>query len=107
MSGGRKHKNGVSVIKLAGLGLGAYFGLIAPFSGGSNVDPHQALDNPLGAANNLFGSITGLDPMSGWNFNPNALAYFWSPVASLWLLDIIGKKFLHRNIKLTKELSLF
>lgn len=98
----RKHR--MSALKAAGLGIGTYFGLTL----GHAQDPMSIVQDPMGAVENLFSSITGVTYSGGsFSFNAGNFGAFWLPVASFWLLDVVAKKLLHKNIKLTKDVSLF
>ena len=99
---GRKHKNRISALKAAGLGIGTYFGLTL----GHAQDPMAIAQDPMGATVNLFTAITGFDPATK-SFNVDNFGAFWLPVASFYILDVVGKKLLHHSIKLTKDFSLF
>lgn len=88
-------------MKLAGLVIGTYLGLI----NGINP-PQEIIASPYNAMSNLITGITGYD-MEAHVWTTASLPLFWGPVAAFWALDVIGKRLLHTNVKLTKELSLF
>lgn len=102
MSKRRGGKRRISALKLAGLGIGTYFGLTL----GHAQDPMSIVQDPLSATTNLFTAITGFDPATK-SFNIDNFGAFWLPIASFWILDVVGKKLLHKSIKLTKDVSLF
>lgn len=97
-------KKRVSFLKLLGIGLGTFWGgTNGPYG---NVMQSSGADQAIGSfSGNLFTSITGYDPKSGWAVQN--LEGFWIPVVSFSALDWIAKKLLHRNVKLTKDISLF
>lgn len=101
-----RHRNGgkrrLSLLKAAGLGIGTYFGLTL----GHSRDPMAIVQNPQGAVINLFTAITGFDPATK-SFNIDNFGAFWLPVASFWILDVVAKKLLHKNLKLSKDVALF
>lgn len=94
----------MSALKAAGLGIGTYFGLTL----GHAQDPMSIVQDPMTSVSNLFSAITGVTYSGGsFGFNAENFGAFWMPVASFWLLDVVAKKLLHKNIKLTKDVSLF
>jgi len=102
MASRRGHKHRMSALKAAGLGIGTYFGLTL----GHAQDPMAIAQDPMGATVNLFTAITGFDPATK-SFNIDNFGAFWLPVASFYILDVVAKKLLHHNVKLTKDISLF
>jgi hypothetical protein len=100
----RSGKKRMSVLKLFGFGLGTYLGLT--YTDTSN--PGAIIQDPQQGMMNLFTSITGVGFPGGhptWNIQN--LGPFWVPVITFSALDWVGKKLLHHNVKLTKDLSLF
>jgi len=102
MSHRREHKK-VGLFKLLGLGVGLYSGLTAY---GNPSDPMSIVQDPHGSMNRLILSVTGYNPEVNYWSLQNA-SFFWLPVLTFFGIDWLGRKLLHSNVKLTKELSLF
>ena len=100
----RGEKRRASLLKLIGFGLGAYESATI-YTGGPGY-PQNLLTDPAGAVTGLLTGITGYNPQYK-NWSIDNMVLFWGPVVGFWALDWVGKKLLHKSIKITKDISLF
>lgn len=100
----RGGKRRVSLLKLIGFGLGAYESATIYTGGPSN--PQGLMTDPMNDVWGIITGITGYNPQAkSWSIDN--MSYFWGPVIGFWALDWVGKKLLHKSIKITRDISLF
>lgn len=105
MSERRRHgKRRVSLLKLIGILLGGYDS--ATIYTGGPMNPQGLIQDPQGAVDGLITGILGYNTQyKTWSIDN--LWNFWGPVIGFWAFDWVGKKLLHKSIRITKDLSLF
>jgi hypothetical protein len=97
----RRKAKRVSAIDAAGLAAGVYFSSVENV-GGIDV----VTSNPGMAAVGLFSGVTGYN-FESRQWNMDNLAPFWVPVIGAKVVDIVAKKLLKHDIKLSKGFNLF
>ena len=100
----RGEKRRASLLKLLGFALGAYESATIYTGGPGN--PQGLMNDPMADVWGIVTGVTGYNPQAK-NWSIDNMTYFWGPVVGFWLLDVIGKKLLHKSVKITKDISLF